>query len=151
MANIRIDPFGTDEVSLLTDLYNQILSPPRDEEFFGRRFRGRHNVCVLIAGIDNRPVGFTAGFELMPSTYFSWITGVLPDFRRQGIATQLMQAQEAWAFDHHYGLLRFECLNQHRPMLHVAIAEGFDLVGIRYDTPSANNVVIFEKELSAHT
>ena len=32
-------------------------------------------------------------------------------------------------------------------MLHVAISEGYDLVGIRWETPTASNVVIFEKEL----
>ena len=43
--------------------------------------------------------------------------------------------------------MRFECNNQHRPMLHVAISEDYDLVGIRWDTTSGNNVVIFEKDL----
>jgi hypothetical protein len=64
-----------------------------------------------------------------------------------GISTQLIQAQHAWAQDHDYATMRFECNNQHRPMLHVAITEGYELVGIRWDTESGNNVVIFEKAL----
>lgn len=32
-------------------------------------------------------------------------------------------------------------------MLHVAIREGYDLVDIRWDTATANNVAIFEKDL----
>ena len=51
------------------------------------------------------------------------------------------------AEDHHYELIRFECRNQHRAMLHTAITQGYDLVGIRWDTHSAANVVIFEKDL----
>jgi len=147
MADVKIEPLGPGETALLADLFNQVISPARDEEFFRRRFQGRHNVCILLASLAGRPVGFTAGFELKPATYFSWIAGVLPDYRRQGIATQLIQGLQAWAQDHHYSILRFECLNQHRPMLHVAIAEDFDLVGIRWDTTSANNVAIFEKDL----
>jgi len=58
-----------------------------------------------------------------------------------------MQAEQAWALDNGYTLMRFECQNQHRPMLHLAITEGYDLVGIRYDTNSGANVVIFEREL----
>lgn len=45
------------------------------------------------------------------------------------------------------GTIRFEHQNQHRAMLHVAIREGYDLIDIRWDTATANNVAIFEKDL----
>lgn len=147
MADARIIAVGPGEIGMITDQYNRVFSPRKDEEFFRRRFQGRHNVSMLVAVLDETPVGFIIGFELMPSTYFCWLTGVLPEYRRMGIATQLMQAQQALAMEHNYTLLRFECQNQHRPMLHVAITEGYDLVGIRWDTSTAANVVIFEKEL----
>ena len=147
MANAKIVVVGPGELGLISDLYNQVFNPPQTDGYFRRRFEGRHNISLLVALMEEQPVGFIIGYELMPSTYFSWIAGVLPDARRLGIATQLMQDQYSWASDHGYQLLRFECQNQHRPMLHVAINEGYDLVGIRYDTASAANVVIFEKEL----
>ena len=147
MATARIIPIGVGELELITELYNEVFSPRRDLEFFRNRFRGRHNVSMLVAMLDDRHVGFAVGFELMPTTFFSWIRGVLPDFRRLGIATQLIQAQQAWAIDHHYNMIRFECQNQHRAMLHLAITEGYDLVGIRWDTATGNNVAIFEKDL----
>ncbi len=147
MATAKIIPVGLGEVGLLADLYNEVFSPSRDEEFFERRFSARHNVSVLLAMIDDRHIGFVVGFELMPGTYFTWLCGVSPDFRRLGVATQLMQAELAWAHDNGYQTMRFECQNQHRPMLHAAITEGYDLVGIRWDTATGNNVVIFEKSI----
>jgi len=147
MATAKIVPVGVGEISLVVDLYNEIFSPRRDQEFFNNRFRGRYNVSMLVAMLDDRYVGFTIGFELMPTTFFSWLCGVHSDFRRLGIATQLIQAQQAWALDHHYNIIRFECQNQHRPMLHVAITEGYDLVGMRWDTATGDNVAIFEKDL----
>ena len=147
MATAKIVSIGPSEIELVSRLYNDVFTPRVDEEFFRRRFRGRHNVTTMVAMVDDRHVGFIIGFELRPTTFFSWICGVLPDFRRTGISTQLMQAQYAWALGHEYTTIRFECNNQHRPMLHVAITEGYDLVGIRWDTESANNVVIFEKGL----
>ena len=148
MANAKIEVIGLGEVALLTELYNDVFNPPADESFFLRRFLGRRNVSIMVALIDERHVGFTTGFELTPTTYFCWLCGVNPDFRRIGVATQLMQAQQAWAFDHEYSLMRFECQNQHRAMLHAAITEGYDLVGIRWDGATANNMAIFEKELT---
>lgn len=147
MATARIFPVGPSELGLVTDLYNQVFSPRQTIDFFRRRFLGRHNVCTMVAMIEDRHVGFIIGFELTPTTFFCWLCGVMNDFRRSGIATQLIQAQHAWAQEHGYATIRFECNNQHRPMLHVAITEGYDLVGIRWDTASADNVVIFEKDL----
>ncbi len=147
MATAKIVPVGPGELDLIVHLHNQVFSPRQDIEYFTRRFRGRYNVATMVAMVEDRHVGFIVGFELMPSTFFCWLCGVLPDFRREGISTQLIQAQQAWAQDHGYAMMRFECNNQHRPMMHVAISEGYDLVGIRWDTASASNLVIFEKDL----
>ncbi len=148
MADAKIVVIGPGELGLITDIYNQVFSPSVDEAFFERRFLGRHNVTMFAALLEDHPVGMSIAFEVMPTTYFCWLCGVVPDARRMGIATQLMHALEAFAADHHYKILRFECQNQHRPMLHTAITEGYDLVGIRWDTSTANNVVIFEKDIS---
>ena len=140
MADAKIIVISPADLGLITELYNQILVPPQDEQFFKRRFLGRHNTSLLVAMLDDQPVGFTIGFELTPTTYFCWLIGVVPEARRLRIGTQLAQAQQAFACDHEYVTLRFECQNQHRPMLHTAITEGYDLVGIRYDIGSGNNV-----------
>jgi GNAT superfamily N-acetyltransferase len=105
-------------------------------------------VLQLIARLDNRPVGFFLGFELKPTVFFAWFYGVIPDFRRQGIASQLMDAVHEWAKQNDYESIRFECHNQHRPMLHLAIALGYDIVGIRWDPDRGDNLVIFEKVLN---
>jgi GNAT superfamily N-acetyltransferase len=103
---------------------------------------------MLLAALDKLPVGFFIGFELKPSVYFAWLYGVDPEFRRQGIATQLMDAGHAWAESHQYSVIRFECHNQHRPMLHLAISQEYDVVGLRWDADREQNLVIFEKVLS---
>jgi GNAT superfamily N-acetyltransferase len=148
MADATVDIVGPEELPLIVQLYNQIFRPGRDLESFHRRFRGRYNVLQLIARVNERPVGFFLGFELKPTVYFAWFYGVLPEFRRQGIASQLMDAVHAWAREQDYESIRFECHNQHRPMLHLAIALGYDIVGIRWDPDRGDNLVIFEKVLN---
>ena len=131
MADAIIDLAGPEDLPVITKLYNQIFRPARDVESIRRRFQGRHNVLHLIARVDDRPVGFFMGFELKPTVYFAWFYGVVPDFRRQGIASQLMDAVHSWATQYDYESIRFECHNQHRPMLHLAIAKEYDIVGMR--------------------
>ncbi|HNO77273.1 MAG TPA: GNAT family N-acetyltransferase [Phycisphaerae bacterium] len=150
MANADIIMVGPTETTLITELYNQVFAPKRDVAFFERRFKGRCSLLNLIAEVDHRPVGFLSGFELKPSTWFNWLVGVLPDFRRLGIASQLCEAEQAWARDHGYHDVRMECHNQHRAVLQMCIRQNFDIVGIRFDADRQNNLVIFEKEIGLH-
>ncbi len=147
MADATIDIVGPEDLEEIVKLFNQIFRPTRDVEFFNRRYLGRHNVLQMVARIEDRPVGFFLGFELKPSVFFAWFYGVLPDFRRQSIASQLMEAVHEWAREHGYESIRFECHNQHRPMLHLGIALGYDILGIRWDPDRGANLVLFEKTL----
>jgi GNAT superfamily N-acetyltransferase len=147
MADAIIDIVGPEELPAIVTLYNQIFRPGRDVESFARRYQGRHNVLQMVARVDERPAGFFLGFELKPGVFFAWFYGVLPDFRRQGIASQLMEAVHDWARENDYESIRFECHNQHRPMLHLGIALGYDIVGIRWDPDRQANLVLFQKTL----
>jgi GNAT superfamily N-acetyltransferase len=147
MADAIIDIVGPEDLEEIVKLFNQIFRPARDKEFFNRRYLGRYNVLQMVARIDDRPVGFFLGFELKPSVFFCWFYGVLPEFRRQGIASQLIEAVHEWAREHGYESIRFECHNQHRPMLHLGIALGYDILGIRWDPDRNANLVLFEKAL----
>ena len=147
MADAIIDLVGPDEIPMITSLYNQIFRPARDLESFRRRFRGRYNVLMLVARLDDKPVGFFIGFELKPDVFFTWFYGVVPEYRRQGIASQLMDAVHSWARQNEYESIRMECHNKHRPMLHLAIELEYDIVGMRWDPERGDNLVIFENVL----
>ena len=147
MADAVIDIVGQDELPLIVELYNQIFRPPRDEEFFRRRYLGRYNILQMVAQVNQRPIGFFLGFELKPQVFFAWFYGVVPAFRRQGIASQLMEAVHEWASTNGYDAIRFECHNQHRPILHLGIAMEYDILGIRWDPDRGANLVLFQKTL----
>jgi GNAT superfamily N-acetyltransferase len=148
MADTKIDILGVNDLPLVADLYNQVYKPAKDIGFFQRRLRSRENSLILLAVVDGRPVGFFVGMELKPTVFFEWLYGVLADYRRQGVCSQLIEASNAWAAGHGYTSSRLECHNQHRPMLHMAIKHRYDILGIRWDPDHHENLVIFEKELA---
>ena len=148
MADAVIDRIDPKDSGTICHLYNQVFKPERDEAFFERRLQDRIAPLVLVARIEKTAVGFFIGMELRPGVYFSWVTGVFPDARRIGIATQLMCAAADWAKTEGYKTMRFECTNKHRPMLHFGIEQDYDFVGIRYDGEAHENMIIFERSLA---
>lgn len=148
MADAIIDVVGQDELPLIVDLYNQIFRPAKTIDAFRRRYLGRHNVLQLVARVKDRPAGFFLGFELKPDTFFAWFYGVLPECRRMGIGSQLIEAAQSWAVQNEYESIRLECHNSHRPMLHLAIEMGYDIIGIRWDADRGDNLIMFEKNLA---
>ena len=149
MADAIIDLVGPEDLPVIAQLYNQIFRPPRDVEMFRRRFRGRYNILQLLARVENRPVGFFLGFELKPRVFFAWFYGVVPDARRQGIASQLMDAVHSWARQNDYESIRCECFNRQRSMLHLALNHEYDIVGIRWDPDHGDNLILLQKMLVA--
>ena len=147
MADAIVEIVGPEDLPVIVQLYNQIFRPPRDVESFHRRYQGRYNILQMVARLGDRPVGFFLGFELKPTVFFAWFYGVVPEVRRQGIASQLMEALHDWVRQHDYESIRFECHNQHRPMLHLGIALEYDIVGIRWDPDRGANLVLFQKAL----
>ncbi len=147
MADATIDIVDIAELPQIVELYNAIFRPARTLESFQRRFQGRHNTLQLMARVGDKPVGFFLGFELKPDTFFAWFYGVLVDARRMSIGSQLMEAAQSWSAQNGYESIRLECHNQHRPMLHLAIDLGYDIVGMRWDGDRSANLVIFEKNL----
>src|SRR5437764_7991760 len=128
MADAVIDVVGVDELPLIVEMYNQIFRPAKTIESFRRRYLGRYNVLQMIARVKDKPAGFFLGFELKPDTFFAWFYGVLPEARRMGIGSQLMEAAQSWAWQNGYESIRLECANSHRPMKHRANELGYDVV-----------------------
>lgn len=147
MPESTIDIVGVDQLPLIVEMFNKIFRPAKTLESFQRRYLGRHNVLQMLARVEGKPIGFFLGFELKPDTFFAWFYGVLSEHRRDGIGSQLMEAAQKWAADNSYETIRLECYNQHRPMLHLAIDLGYDIVGMRWDADRSDNLVIFEKNL----
>jgi GNAT superfamily N-acetyltransferase len=134
-------------LSQAVEIYNLIFRPKREADFFKRRFMGRYNALTLLARMDNKPVGFWIGFELKPGMFYHWLGGVVSELRRHGVGRQLQEAQQAWAKDHGYEFIRCECMNHQREFIHFAITLGYDMVGLRWDSTHADNLVVFEKNL----
>ncbi len=106
---------------------------------------------ILVAWHERTPVGFKVGYErkeplLQASPYFySWMGGVLPDYRRKGIAKALADTQEEWARQHNYPHVTFKTRNRHRGMLLFGISNGFQIIRVEAREDIGENRILLRK------
>lgn len=102
---------------------------------------------ILIAYYKNKPVGFKIGYETLPKKlFYSWMGGVLPKFRRVGIAQRLMDAQEEWVKKSNYKRILVKTRNKHSGMINLLKKNGYQELGKLPYEPEAETRILFEKE-----
>lgn len=100
---------------------------PYTESEIRDKLAGRPHLS-LGAFDGERLAGFKLGYE-REGFFYSWLGGVLPEYRRQGVARLLADAQEAWALQNGYASVTFKTRNRHKAMLLFALKNGFFITG----------------------
>jgi GNAT superfamily N-acetyltransferase len=109
--------------------------------------QARQPVQAWLTHSEGQLVGCKLGYERKPGQYYSWLGGVHPSFRGQGIARELMQQQHAWCVQQGYHRIRTQTYNHWRAMLLLNLRVGFDIVGTVQGPRGL--VIVLEKELTA--
>lgn len=83
---------------------------------------------ILVAQIENRLVGFKVGYDRdKDNSFYSWMGGVLPEYRKLKIAQQLADYQENWVKKQGYHSITFKTRNYLKPMLIFSLKNGFHI------------------------
>lgn len=135
------------DIEMVVKLTRQIpeFIDPHGASEYHQRLTGVPHL-ILIAFIENQPVGFKVGYE-RDGNFYSWMGGVLPEYRKVGIAQALADAQEQWAMEHGYRSITFKTRNAHKAMLLFALKNGFDIIGFQAMDNVAENRILLRKEL----
>ncbi|MBH3003647.1 GNAT family N-acetyltransferase [Serratia nevei] len=124
----RIPEFGN--LHSLADLQRRIGTAP---------------ASLLIAEIDGQPAGFKLGYQQRETVFYSWLGGVLPAFRRHGVAQALLAEQERWAQG--YRQLTVKTRNRFRAMLTMLLTHHYQIVQLEKKGEVADYRLLLEKNL----
>lgn len=133
------------DLKVLENLYASIFDDAQ-LDFFHKRLNEKENVCSLISFEQDIPVGFKIGYHYNKTTFYSWVGGVLPNYRGKGIAKKLAQLQEQWAKKNNYLTIRTKSMNRYKPMMILNLKNGFDIVSV-YTNNSNQTKIVFEKNI----
>jgi GNAT superfamily N-acetyltransferase len=104
------------------------------------------NLQAWLAYSGDQVIGYKVGYELKPGKYYSWIGGVHPNFRNEGIAGVLMMQQHEWCKLNGYQTIQTKTKNKWKSMLILNLKNGFDVIGTYTDSKGEPKIIL-EKNL----
>jgi GNAT superfamily N-acetyltransferase len=123
------------------------LSNPHDESVYRERMVDSKKL-ILVALWNGKHAGFKVGYDkFKDGSFYSWMGGVVPEYRRHHVAKALANYQEDWASKEGFKRIVFKTRNRHRAMLCFAIKNGFSIVDVEEKEDHTENRILLMKEL----
>ena len=120
---------------------------PDDWSNFAEKLAGRRSLSAHVAlNIDGKLIGLKLGYERNRGVFNSWIGGVAPEARGQGIAAALMAAQHDWAKEAGFRGLETATRQPNQAMAILNLKAGFVVAGLDV-TPGEPTKILFYKGL----
>ena len=141
----RIREGNIAEVVALSLLIPEFSTPYQEDEYT-LRLQGLPSL-ILVAEHAGRVVGFKVGYAKSAEIFYSWMGAVLPEYRQAGVAKALAQAQENWAKLHGFQFIQCKTRNRLRAMLHFALGNGFDIIGVEPRAAVGEYRILLQKGL----
>ncbi len=142
---MKIQESDLETVVALSLQIPEMENPYPIEEYQKRLYDTAH--LILVAFVNEQAVGFKVGYERRDH-FYSWMGGVLPDFRRQGVAQALADYQENWAKNHGHTTIQFKTRNYLKGMLIFALQNGFQIIDVESRPDIRNNRILLSKQLN---
>jgi ribosomal protein S18 acetylase RimI-like enzyme len=143
--NLKIRTGSIEEAVSLSQKIPEFQSPAGTATY-RKRLEGRAHL-ILIAESD-RPCGFKVGYDREgDGSFYSWMGGVLPSYRRLGVARALADEMEIFCRNSNYSRLRMKTRNEHKAMMQFAIRNGFYLIGFKAYPNVLESRILLEKQL----
>jgi len=129
----------------MANLYSEIFEDA-DKKFFKERIDEHAKLYSVLAYRNKKLIGFKIGYPYNENTFYSWIGGVLPKFRQQGVAKHMAYLQEQWAVQNKFEILKTKSMNRFKEMIILNFKNGFEITKV-YTNSRGQTKIVFEKHL----
>lgn len=120
---------------------------PYTLDTFRERTENRKTVC-LMGYVDGNAAGYIVGYEKDgDGSFYCWMAGVDPAYRRNGVLSAMMDYLCDWAKKEGYMVLRIKTRNNRREMLSFLVKRGFHFLEVEKHDRKEDHRILLEKEL----
>jgi ribosomal protein S18 acetylase RimI-like enzyme len=150
MENFSIKSFSALDsriVGWICELEGEIFDSPLSEAVITSELEARKDLLLQFAFDQETLCGYKLGFQHSPEIFYSWIGGIVPTYRRRGIAKILMEEQHRVLKERGYKFIRTSTKNKYREMLILNLRSGFEITGVEKKLKEAQQSILLEKAL----
>jgi ribosomal protein S18 acetylase RimI-like enzyme len=105
-------------------------------------------VLVLAAFNGDIPAGYLMGYDrYKDGSFYCWMAGVVPEFRRSGVLNSMMNQMIKWARSKGYRKIKIKTRNSRREMLAYLVKNGFYIVRVSRREPLSETRILMEKDI----
>ena len=87
---------------------------------------------VLVYEAEGKAIAFKIGYPLSQNEFYSWLGGVLPEYRKEGVAQQLLDYQERWVRDKGYMKLSVKSMNRYPSMIRFLVKNKYQIAKVEH-------------------
>jgi len=121
--------FAPEFVSRLCACAEEVFPSRAEPDEIAWRLEQMPDAVVHVAEDGSRLLGFKIAYATRRRRLYSWLGGVVPAERRQGVARALMQAQHGWARERGYSNVETGTVRNNLAMLSLDLQSGFRIIG----------------------
>jgi GNAT superfamily N-acetyltransferase len=125
---------GTPDVAereAIRTIYKTIFTNIDSDKFNSRM--ALPGLFTTLAFTHDNLIAFKVGYAVESKIFYSWIGGVLPQYRGQGVAQVLMERQHNWCRQNGFEQVTTKTMNRWRNMLILNLKNGFDITSTYHD------------------
>lgn len=133
------------DLTSAVNISKKIFDAPYSIGVYQKRLEGRKQL-VLTALAKEDVIGFKIGYDRFgDGSFYSWMGGVLPEYRRMNVGSKLADYQEKWAKEEGYKSLRLKTRKKHQKMIIFSEQRKFIIKKLDIKTPAQESRVWMEK------
>lgn len=144
---IEIKEVNIDEVLEVHINIPEFVETKPNKQYFEERYKGKENI-ILCAYKDNIAIGYIIGYDkFSDESFYCWMAGVIPEYRKLGTLTKLMKYLTEWSRDNGYNKIKIKTRNDKRDMLKFLIKNEFNFTYVEERENIKDNRISLERNI----
>lgn len=115
---------------------------------FEERYQDKKHI-IFVAYLQEKPIGYLIAYDkFKDGSIYCWMAGVIPEFRKKGVLTKIMQKLELWCMNNKIQTIHIKTRNSRREMLAFLVKNEFLLAEVLPENNIQEHRIMFQKKIS---
>lgn len=120
---------SVEQIESIKKIYRACFSEELSDQKISEKKKRYPQQVLFLANDQEKIVGFKWGYFEEKDVFYSWLGGVLPDYRGLGIATELLKRQHLFCELEKAKVIKTKTRPEFSTMLCINLRSGFRIVG----------------------